>query len=420
MKKSNLDTWICETENLPQLTRSDLEALQFSRLNDLLRREHELGRFYRNLPRQLRSPEELRSLPFTTPQMLAHHDGSFLLTSQSQVSRVISGATSGTTGPAKRIFYTERDTAHTITFFAAGIAEMVGPGDRVLITFPFSGAFGLGDLIEQAVVSLNAKPLRIGARKTYREICDFLSEEKPDCYIGFPVPLLSLARFYSFGIHHSVGSNPVFPIKRALISGDACSKGVVDALEQLLQSRLFPHYGSREMGLGGAVTCPAHEGMHLRENHIIAEIIGKDLRPVPDGQWGELVITTIGLEAMPLIRYRTGDYTRFLPDPCPCKSVTKRLDMVSRMGDSSLSMEALDSILFPIGTLVDYRARLDKKELTILAYTLDGSSQALIVDKLRERYSSFRIHIQEKICQPDDTALYAGKRYIMNTELSGS
>jgi phenylacetate-coenzyme A ligase PaaK-like adenylate-forming protein len=68
--------------------------------------------------------EDLQTLPFTTEKMLADMPGRFLLTSQAEVSRVISGATSGTTGPAKRVFYTERDTEHTVGFFAAGISEM--------------------------------------------------------------------------------------------------------------------------------------------------------------------------------------------------------------------------------------------------------------------------------------------------------
>ena len=98
-----------------------------------------------------------------------------------------------------------------------------------------------------------------------------------------------------------------FPIRRALISADACPAGVMEELEKGLGGKLYPHYGSRECGLGGAVTCSAFEGMHLRENHIIPEIIDENGNVLPDGAYGELVITTIGLEAMPLIRYRTGD-----------------------------------------------------------------------------------------------------------------
>ena len=81
--------------------------------------------------------------------------------------------------------------------------------------------------------------------------------------------------------------------------------------------------------------------MHLRENHIIPEIIDQQGNVLPDGEYGELVITTIGADAMPLIRYRTGDFTRILP-PCPCGGVTKRLDRVSRR-EGEVSIEELDS-----------------------------------------------------------------------------
>ena len=101
------------------------------------------------------------------------------------------------------------------------------------------------------------------------------------------------------------------------------------------------------MGLGGAVTCPAHEGMHLRENHVMAEIIDGEGRVLPWGEYGELVITTIGMEAMPLIRYRTGDYTRIFAEPCPCGSEIIRLDSLHRIGPAA-QIADLDEALFAL------------------------------------------------------------------------
>lgn len=158
MKRTRLDNWICETESLPELTREGLEALQLKRLNETLARLKERGGIYAAYPARLDNLAQLAQLPFTTPAMLAKSPGSFLLTSQSEVSRVISGATSGTTGPAKRVFYTQKDTENTIGFFAAGIGEMLSPGEKCLIAFPFSGPFGLGDLIAKAVEKLGASP----------------------------------------------------------------------------------------------------------------------------------------------------------------------------------------------------------------------------------------------------------------------
>lgn len=395
MKRTALDAWIEKTEALPNLTRQGLESLQLKRLNETLARVKARGGFYRNYPEKLDSLEDLGELPFTTAEDLASQPGQFLQTSQSEISRVISGATSGTTGPAKRVFYTEADTAHTVGFFAAGISEMLKPGEKCFIAFPFTGAFGLGDLIARAVEQLGGVPVKAGFGQTWGEQLDLLRQTRPETYIGFPVALLGLARMYG----------PEFPIQRALVSADACPDGVISALEKRLGSKLYPHYGSRECGLGGAVTCPAFRGMHLRENHIIPEIIDENGRVLPAGEYGELVITTIGADAMPLIRYRTGDFTRILP-PCPCGGVSRRLDKVSRR-EGEISMEDLDSALFPLEGLVDYRASFDGV-LHIEAYALtDGLENAI-----RSAYPRHPMEVTIRPATPHDRPAYLGKRFV--------
>ncbi len=400
MRKTKLENWICETEALPELTREGLACLQLRRLNETLARLHQRGGIYRDYPQHLDSLEDLQKLPFTTAKMLAASPGKFLLTSQSEVSRVISGATSGTTGQAKRVFYTERDTAHTVGFFAAGISEMLSPGEKCLIAFPFTGPFGLGDLIAQAVERLGGIPIKAGFGQTWGELCSLVRETKPESYIGFPVTLLSLARIYG----------PELPIRRGLLSADACPEGVVAALEEALGGKLYPHYGSRECGLGGAVTCAAFEGMHLRENHILPEIIDEMGNVLPDGECGELVITTIGMEAMPLIRYRTGDYTRILP-PCPCGGVTKRIDRVSRK-EGEISIEQLDDRLFSIPELVDYRASFDGK-LEIEARTLAPGVDGKLLELAQSLYPQVAIRIHTSRIRPTDRPMYLGKRHII-------
>ncbi len=398
MKKTKLDSWIMELEALPALTREGLDGLQLRRLNETLKRVKARGGFYRDLPEHLDSLEQLRELPFTTAQMLSEHPGKFLLTSQSEISRVISGATSGTTGPAKRVFYTQLDTDHTVGFFAAGISEMLSAGEKCCIAFPFSGPFGLGDLIAKAVEQLGAVPIKAGFGQTWGEMAALVRETRAETYIGFPVTLLSLARMY--------GED--FPIKRALVSGDACPEGVMEELKKTLE--LYPHYGSRECGLGGAVTCPAFEGMHLRENHIIPEIIDENGKVLPEGAYGELVITTIGSEAMPLIRYRTGDYTRILPQ-CSCGGVTKRIDAVSRR-EGSIAIEELDSRLLRIPELVDYRASFDG-QLTLEVRTLCEGVQRQIYQAAKQIYPKLQISVQTSLCRQSDRPMYMGKRHVV-------
>ena len=401
MERTRLENWIEQIEALPELTREGLESLQLKRLNETLARLKARGGFYKDYPETLDSLSDLRKLPFTTAADLSAHPGKFLLTSQSEVSRVISGATSGTTGPVKRVFYTVNDTEHTVGLFTAGIGEMLSSGEKCLIAFPFTGPFGLGDLIAQAVERLGGIPVKAGFGQTWGELMALVRENQPETYIGFPVTLLSLIRMY--------GDN--FPIQRALVSGDACPAGVMAQLEKALGSRLYPHYGSRECGLGGAVTCPAFEGMHLRENHIIPEIIDEQGNVLPDGEYGELVLTTIGADAMPLIRYRTGDYTRILP-PCPCGGITKRLDMVSRR-EGKRAIEALDSALFAIPELVDYRVSFDGS-LTVDARTTKPIKPDTIENTLRKICPDDALQVNLSICLPTDRPMYLGKRHVVH------
>ena len=400
MRRTKLDFWIENIEDLPKLTREGLESLQLKRLNETLEKLKARGGFYKDYPEKLDSLSELQKLPFTTAADLSAYPGKFLLTSQSEVSRVISGATSGTTGPSKRVFYTEADTEHTVGFFSAGISEMLSAGEKCLVAFPFTGPFGLGDLIARAVERLGAVHIKAGFGQTWGELIALVRETQPETYIGFPVTLLSLARMY--------GTD--FPIKRALVSGDACPKGVMEELETVLGSKLYPHYGSRECGLGGAVTCPAFEGMHLRENHIIPEIIDGQGNVLPEGEYGELVLTTIGADAMPLIRYRTGDFTRILP-PCKCGGITKRLDTISRR-EGELSIEELDSQLFRIPGLADYRASFEGG-LIIEARTLSEGLQMQILGAAKALYPDLQMEVHTASCLHSDRPMYLGKRHIV-------
>ncbi|MBO5555881.1 MAG: AMP-binding protein, partial [Oscillospiraceae bacterium] len=362
MNVPRIDALLMAQEGLLRADRETIRALQLKKLNALLSREKERGGFYRDLPDHLDSLAELRKLPFTTDEDLAHHAGGLLLCSQGEIQRVLSDATSGTTGAAKRVFYTEGDCERTVELFVAGLGELIGQGSVTMIGFPFSGPHGLGELIAEAVTRLGAWPLKLGAGLSYGELRQVLAQERPDTFVGMPVQLLSMLRVCGKG-----------SLERALVSGDACPPAVLQACEDMLGSRLFPHYGSREMALGGAICCPAHQGMHLRENHVIAEIIDEDGRPLPEGETGELVITTIGMEAMPLIRYRTGDRTRILPGHCPCGSQVLRLDSVTREGDAA-EMARLDSVLFALPFLADYRAELWGDRLHLTALTVPGEA----------------------------------------------
>ena len=223
-----------------------------------------------------------------------------------------------------------------------------------------------------------------------------------------PVQLLGLLRYGGRG-----------SLRRALVSGDACPANVIEGCESLLGSRLFPHYGSREMGMAGAICCQAHAGMHLRENHVIAEIVDNEGRPLPAGQTGELVITTVGMEAMPLIRYRTGDFTQILPGPCPCGSETLRLDRVERKA-AGLRAAELDEILFADAHIVDCRYTLGPEGLAITALTSGAPAEDTILPRVRALAPALPVAFSGRPARPDDRVLYAGKRVVTQSGLSPS
>ncbi|MBO6092325.1 MAG: AMP-binding protein [Oscillospiraceae bacterium] len=401
MRRSRLDALICEQEHLETLTREEIETVQLEKLNRLLLREKKRVGFYRNLPDHLNQLSDLASLPFTTEEDLSHNASSLLLTSQGDISRILSDATSGTTGLPKRVFYTDRDLENTVRLYMAGLGELIFPGNTVMICFPFSGPNGLGELIADAITRLGARPLKLGTACSYGELLSVLEAEQPEAYVGMPVPLLGLLRV--------CGRKS---LRRALVSGDACPEIVTHSCEELLGTKLFPHYGSREMGMAGAITCPAHSGMHLRENHIIVEIISPEGKPLPLGETGELVITTIGMEALPLIRYRTGDFTRILPSPCPCGSETFRLDRVWRESPP-LSMPRLDELIFSVPDVVDYRAEKKGELILLTILTTKNADAKLVASAVEALFPNLQVSVSARTVSLHDTALYRGKRVLL-------
>ncbi len=401
LPRSRLDALIAEQEGLARVDRKTIEAIQLEKLNRLLAREKARGGFYRGLPERLDSLADLSTLPFTGEEDLARRAAGMLLCSQGEVRRVLSDATSGTTGTAKRVFYTEGDLENTVRLYTAGLGELIFPGGVTMICFPFSGPFGLGELIAEAVRRLGARPLKLGSALSYGEYREALERERPDTFVGMPVQLLSLLRVCGRG-----------SLQRALVSGDACPGSVIRACEALLGSQLFPHYGSREMGMAGAITCRAHAGMHLRENHVIAEIVDERGVPLPPGEYGELVITTVGMEALPLIRYRTGDYTRILPGPCPCGSETLRLDTVRRR-PSGPDVTVLDDAAFAFEGLIDCRYTLSGGILQVEALTRGDTDEAALAQRLRGVSDGHGVSVRSAPVHSEDRSLYAGKRCIL-------
>jgi phenylacetate-coenzyme A ligase PaaK-like adenylate-forming protein len=183
------------------------------------------------------------------------------------------------------------------------------------------------------------------------------------CVVGLPQHLLALAEEIEPGYLQSM-----------LLCSDYAAPALRRRIEAACGCTTFLHYGTTESGLGGAVARPEHQGCHIRESELLMEIVDPATGKVlPDGETGEVVITTLGREAMPLLRYRSGDMAGLERSVCPCGGVTARLvDIRGRYsgcalpGGSRLFSYELDDCLFGIPGLLDYRIVLEHKEVDLL------------------------------------------------------
>jgi phenylacetate-coenzyme A ligase PaaK-like adenylate-forming protein len=205
-----------------------------------------------------------------------------------------------------------------------------------------------------------------------------------DCLVGIPVQVLSMAE-------HPEARRLGDDIKGVLLTTDYVPKAIKARIRKAWDCEVFEHYGMTETGLGGGVDCRAHAGYHLRGADLYYEVVepesGALLAP---GEKGELVVTTLTRQAMPLIRYRTGDWGRMLPEGgCPCGGFTPRLDRVpGRLANRIeltaghwLPMWLLDEALFAVPGVMDYRARLrfnGGNRLEVAAQTFAGNVDSLI------------------------------------------
>lgn len=306
------------------------------------------------------SLEEFASFPLMDGQDLADAGLSMLCVSQGDISRVVTLQTSGTEGRPKRIFYTAGDQELTVSFFHHGMSELTSEGEAVMVFLPFKAEGCVGDLLIRGLKRLGVQPVGYGLMDDLANCAKAILENRISCAVGIPVQFLALGEYCKKrGIH--------LPLKAVLLSTDYLALPVRERIASALGCEVYNHFGMTETGLGCALECGAHDGMHIRENDIYAEIVHPVTHEVlEDGEWGELVITTLTRKGMPLLRYRTGDFARLLPGTCACGSRLKRLECGGRLGFRGM-IAKLDEALFSMDLLVDYDAEYepDVKRLTL-------------------------------------------------------
>lgn len=390
MTRTPLEPWIKARIGIPAtepLTRAALESYQLRKLREAVDYARQRSPFYRSLLQgacgeELTSPADIARLPFTSAADLREDELRFLCVSQGEIERVVTLQSSGTTAPPKRLRFTAEDLELTVDFFHHGMSTLLKPGERVLILMPGELPGSVGDLLVKGLARLGVEGIVHGLVRDAGEVLARIESERErvDCLVGLPVQVLALAR------HPDAARLPADQIKSVLLSADYVPAAIVRELTAAWGAAVFNHYGMTEMGLGGGVECGHLCGYHLREADLFVEVIEPESGlPLPDGEPGEVVFTTLTRHGMPLIRYRTGDLARFLPEPCPCGTVLRRLERITgRLGNSvrlaggeTLTMAALDEALFPLPSLLNFQPvlrsihGLDVLDFTIETVTVD-------------------------------------------------
>jgi len=356
----------------PEASRDDVARARLARLVEALAFARAASPFYRartDWPdRPPASLADLARFPFTMPADLVRADPPLVAVSGGAVDRVVTLPTSGTTGAPKRLHFTAEEIEATLDFFRAGMGVFTRPGDRVAVAFPADRPGGVAAGLDVALRRLGATPLQIATDADPAAVVAVLRRERPDVVAGPPVRLLAAARL------GAADGGPPIAVRAVLVSSDGAAGALKRALAELWGSDVHDHWGMTETGFGGAVDCEHHLGLHLREADLVVEIVSPTTgAPLPEGEEGEIVLTTLGRRAVPLVRYRTGDLARRLDAPCPCGSrlarllgpVRRRDDAVEPVAGVAIALRDLDEALFALADVADVAATVAPGRLAV-------------------------------------------------------
>jgi phenylacetate-CoA ligase len=334
--------WNPEAETMP---REDLEQLQLERLQSTLNRVYKNVKFYRSRfdqlgiePADIRSREDLKKVPFTTKEDLRDNYpyGMFAFPLR-EVVRIHSST--GTTGKPTVVGYSAND----LDSWSEVVARIMTAGgvtkdDVVQIAFGyglFTGGFGLHYGAER----IGASVIPVSSGNTKRQLM-IMEDYRTTALVCTPS--------YALFLTEVMEENGIDPerlyLKYGLFGAEPWSEKMRREIEGKTGIIATDNYGLSEvMGPGVAGECLDKRGLHLNEDHFIPEIIDADSGEVlPMGAWGELVLTTVRREAMPLIRYRTRDLTRLYCDDCACGRTLIKMEKVSGRTDDMIIFKGVN------------------------------------------------------------------------------
>ena len=313
---------------IPPFTSEDeLRAHQLTRLQWTVRHAREGSSFYRAQldaagadPEGIRSLDDLARLPLITADDL-RDDYPFPLRSVpfEQIVRIHSS--SGTTGKRKILCYTQKDVDDWAHIFAR-CYEMAGvtPLDRVQIAVGY-GLWTAGVGFQAGCERVGAMAVPTGPGNLDLQ-CEFLMDLQSTVFCCTASMGLLLAEEV-----HKRGLAEKISLRKVIYGSERSSVSMRKKIAELLGGvELFDIPGLTELyGPGTGIECPHHDCIHYWADYYILEILDPEtFQPVPPGEWGEMVVTTLAKEAAPLIRYRTRDITRIIPGPCTCGSILPR------------------------------------------------------------------------------------------------
>ena len=413
------------------MAREDLEQLQLERLQSTLYRVGTHVPFYKKKFDELkfnyddvRTLDDLRRLPFTIKQDLRdNYPYGLFAVPLRDVVRVHSS--SGTSGQATVVGYTRNDiktwsnlVARVIT--AAGVTK----NDVIQIAFGyglFTGGFGLhygAELVGTSVIP-------ISSGNTKRQI-QIMKDFKTTALVCTPSYALVMADTMM-----EMGINPNgLSLRYGLFGGEPWSEGMRREINEKLGIIATDNYGLSEvMGPGVSGECLECNGLHINEDHFLLEILDPNtLEPVPEGEVGELVITTLTKEAFPMIRYRTRDLTRFIPGPCACGRTMRRMQRVMGRSDDMLIIKGvnvfpmqIETVLFEVeGVEPHYQIIVDRENhtdrITVLVEVMESiffdemKKQRMVIDRIKSRLASaLGLQVEVKLVEEKTLERYEGK-----------
>ena len=336
--------WQPEEESI---IRENLTQLQLARLDKTLHRANHIE-FYNKKFREskininkIRTLDDLEKLPFTSKDDLRdNYPYGFFAVDLKEIIRL--HASSGTTGKPVVVGYTKKDIEIWKNLIARIlVAGGVSEDDIVQIAFTyglFTGGFGL----HYGAEHLGASVIPVSSGNTKRQIM-IMKDYKSTVLVCTPTYALHISEI----MEEEGVTLDQLSLKYTLLGAERCSDELRDLIEKRLGVIATDNYGLSEiMGPGIAGECSNKNGLHVNEDHFYVEIIDPETgERLPDGERGELVITTLTKEAMPLIRYRTRDITTLYGDKCPCGRTFKKIEKISGRTDDMFIVNGVN--IFP-------------------------------------------------------------------------